>query len=140
MMRGRSFLPAMMLSGGASGGRAWLRLQLRFEIPERRANVAHEDLARELDGDGRYVTAHARDEGHFNDLEGPAFLVGGMAHSDRDRTDEAVAHQYAEKGADECGADLVTDHGRVRAIERRHRIYDAEHGRDDTEAGQGIGH
>src|SRR5882757_1258169 len=142
MMMGRSLFPcvAMMSSGGVSGDRARLRLQLRFEIAERRTHLAHQDLACELDRDGRYVTAHARHEGHFDDLEGPAFLVGGMAHGNRDRTDEAVAHQYAEKGADERGADLVTYHGRVCAIKRRHRVYDAEHGRDDTEAGQRIGY
>ena len=36
--------------------------------------------------------------------------------------------------------DFVANHCRVRTIESRHRVYDAEHGRDDAEAGQSVGH
>ena len=47
---------------------------------------------------------------------------------------EAVCHQDAQEGAYQCGSDLATDGGRIRATDGRHCIDDTEHGRHDAEA------
>ena len=55
------------------------------------------------------------------------------------RSDQSVAEQDAEKGADQRRRHLVTDF-LGRAAERSHGDHHAEHGGDNAEAGQGIGH
>ncbi len=55
----------------------------------------------------------------------------------RERAHDAVAEQNAEEGADERRGDVVPDLFGA-AVEMRHRDHDAEHGRNDAEAGQRV--
>src|SRR6478609_5506413 len=130
MMIGRFLSSAM---AAPLSDRRLLAAQFLFQILEIGAHAAEQQLAREFHGDWRRIAAHARHERHLHHLEGLALLAGLVLQGRRDRTDEAISHQDAEEGADQCRAHLVADLGRAGTLDGGHGADDAEHRRHDAE-------
>src|SRR4051794_22133170 len=99
MMIGRS-LPFAAMSFGALR-RHLLALQLGFEITKCRTQVRGEQLAGELDRDGRDVAAHGCDERHLHNFKRLALFIGVMLHRSRDGADETVGNENSEEGTHE---------------------------------------
>src|ERR1035437_5542426 len=80
-----------------------------------------------------------RDHQNPHHVEEGMLFVGGFGHVGRDRPDQSVTQQDAQKCSHQGGGNLVSNFLR-RAAESPHGDHDAEHGGDNSQAGQGIGH
>ena len=88
--------------------------------------------------DGRRAFQESHHQ-YSKDIVVGMFVFRRLGEVGGDGSHEAVAKQNAEERADQRRGDFVADF-LGRAIDRAHRDDDAEHGGDDAEAGQRVGH
>ena len=88
-----------------------------LEVGEFRPQFGAQELARELDGHRRSLTADTHDQRQLHHFEGLAFLVCPILHGGCGGAHESVGHENAEDGAEQGRGDLVADRGRVGAFD-----------------------
>lgn len=97
-----------------------------------------QDLAAELDGELGWRALEARHDGDLDALVILRFFAclvfEVIAHGSKD----AIGHQDAEEGPNQCGADMMAEYGRL-SPHMAHSDHHAHNGRDDPEAGQTFG-
>src|SRR5579872_1430238 len=84
-------------------------------------------------------TLKKRNHQNPHDVKECVFFFCGLAHVGCDRTDQSIAEQNAKERSHQRGSDFVSDFFR-RTAECTHSNDNTEHGRNNPEAGQGVGH
>ena len=100
-----------------------------------RGRHASGNFHRDLNG---HVLRVGNDRG-FRDQEGFGIGFDHFEQFRCERADDAVGQQHAEEGADQRAADHRAEHF-DRLVDRAHCLDDAEHGGDDADCGQAVGH
>src|ERR1700690_2091613 len=101
---------------------------------EGRAHITGHDAASHFDRHDGSDALKKSDHYNAQDLQECVFFLRSLPHAGGDRTDESVAEQNAEEGADERGGYFFPDLFR-RAAEGSHGDDDSKFRLDDAESG-----